>query len=297
MHNPEKTLKIIETFKVPLLDKKTRLQDLAPGMFQHIPTKSAVKKALKNKLIKINGISVNSGTFLLGGEIIELYQSNSKKNKPQIDIQLEVIFEDDYLALVNKPAGITVSGNKKWTLENALSSHLKKSSQSDALLNPEPIHRLDHPTSGILLIGKTASSVIQLNKLFEERNIQKTYFAVSIGQMAPEGQIDTPIDDKVSSTKYKVLATEASEKFDFLNLVALYPKTGRKHQIRKHLASLGTPILGDSIYFEEDKLLKGNGLYLHAYSLKFKHPITNNPLYFTAPIPKKITRIFPNHNC
>lgn len=297
MHNPEKTLKIIETFKVPLLDKKTRLQDLAPGMFQHIPTKSAVKKALKNKLIKINGISVNSGTFLLGGEIIELYQSNSKKNKPQIDIQLEVIFEDDYLALVNKPAGITVSGNKKWTLENALSSHLKKSSQSDALLNPEPIHRLDHPTSGILLIGKTASSVIQLNKLFEERIIQKTYFAVSIGQMAPEGQIDTPIDDKVSSTKYKVLATEASEKFDFLNLVALYPKTGRKHQIRKHLASLGTPILGDSIYFEEDKLLKGNGLYLHAYSLKFKHPITNNPLYFTAPIPKKITRIFPNHNC
>ena len=84
MQNPEKTLKIIETFKVPLLEKKTRLQDLAPGMFQHIPTKSAVKKALKNKLVKINGISVNSGTFLLGGEIIELYQSNTEKNKPKI---------------------------------------------------------------------------------------------------------------------------------------------------------------------------------------------------------------------
>lgn len=294
MHNPEETLKIIETFKVPLLEKKTRLQDLAPGMFQHIPTKSAVKKALKNKLVKINGISVNSGTFLLGGEIIELYQSDSEKNKPKIDIQLEVIFEDDYLALVNKPAGITVSGNKKWTLENALSSHLKKSSQPDALLNPEPIHRLDHPTSGILLIGKTASSVIQLNKLFENKNIQKTYFAVAMGKMAPEGQIDTPIDDKVSSTKYKVLTTEASEKFDFLNLVVLYPKTGRKHQIRKHLASIRNPILGDSIYCEENKLLKGNGLYLHAASLEFLHPFTQENMLFKATITKKFQRLFPS---
>jgi 23S rRNA pseudouridine1911/1915/1917 synthase len=294
MQNPERNLKIIETFKVPNLGKKTRLQDLAHGMFQHIPTKSGVKKALKNKLVKINGISVHSGTFLLGGELIELYQSNAKKNKPKIDIQLEVIFEDDYLALINKPAGITVSGNKNWTLENALSSHLKKSTQPDTLLNPEPIHRLDHATSGILLIGKTASLVIKLNKLFENRNIQKIYFAVSIGKMPPKGQIETPIDEKVSSTKYKVLATEVSEKFDFLNLVALYPKTGRKHQIRRHLSSIGHPILGDSIYCEKDKLLKGNGLYLHAVSLEFIHPITKENLLFKATITKKFQRLFPS---
>lgn len=84
MQNPERNLKIIETFKVPNLGKKTRLQDLAHGMFQHIPTKSGVKKALKNKLVKINGISVHSGTFLLGGELIELYQSNAKKKNQKL---------------------------------------------------------------------------------------------------------------------------------------------------------------------------------------------------------------------
>jgi 23S rRNA pseudouridine1911/1915/1917 synthase len=283
----------IESYTVPLLRVKTRLQDLAPGMFVQISTKSGVKKALKNKLIKINGINATSGTFLLGGETIDLFQIQDTIATVKIDIDLEVIYEDEYLALVNKPPGITVSGNKKWTLENALSSHLKKSQEADALVRPAPIHRLDHPTSGILLIGKTASTVILLNKLFENREIQKTYYAVAIGKMTSKGSMTEAIDNKPSFTSYEVLQQEVSEKFEFLNLVKLTPESGRKHQLRKHLAEQGNPILGDSLYGDKGKILKGNGLYLHAYSLAFTHPTTKEKLLLSASPTKKFTRLFP----
>lgn len=293
MKKTKNTLLKIETYTVPQLNVKTRLQDLAPGMFSNTPTKSGLKKAIKNKLVQINGIYATTGTFLLGGEKIDLYQNQNSKTKPSIQIDLQIIYEDEHLALVNKPAGITVSGNKKWTLENALASNLQKSTEPDVLTRPEPIHRLDHPTSGILLIGKTSKAVISLNKLFEERAIQKTYYAVSIGKMKSQGTTNTPIDNRPSSTEYKVVESLVSEKFDFLNLVCVTPYSGRKHQIRKHLSELGNPILGDLIYGIEGKIKKGDGLYLHAYSLDFIHPITKEKIYFTASIPKKITRLFP----
>ncbi len=284
----------IESYNVPLLIEKTRLQDLAPGMFVHIPTKSGVKKALKKSLIKINGLNVSSSTFLLGGEIIDLYQIQELNLAQCIELDFEIIFEDEHLALVNKPAGITVSGNKKWTLENALSSKLRKSNKKDALVKPDPIHRLDHPTSGILLIGKTASAVILLNKLFENREIQKTYYAVAIGSMSIKGSMKKVIDNKPSFTTYQVIQQEVSEKFEYLNLVKLIPKSGRKHQLRKHLAEQGNPILGDLLYGDEGKVLKGNGLYLHAYSLAFIHPITKEKIQFSAQPTKKFTRLFPS---
>lgn len=293
MKKDDSSLLKIESYTVPSLLQKTRLQDIAAGIFVHMPTKSGVKKAIKNKLVRINGLPVSTGTFLLGGEIIDLFQSQEDKNKTTIAIELDVIYEDDYLALVNKPPGITVSGNKKWTLENALSLHLKKSNAEDALNNPEPIHRLDHPTSGILLIGKTAKTVIQLNQLFENRKIQKTYYAVAIGEMPKHGMISDTIDGKNALTNFKVIQQESSNRFEYLNLVELKPDSGRKHQIRIHLANQGNPIFGDKDYYLEGKILKGNGLYLHAYSLEFTHPITKENVFQTAPLTKKFVRLFP----
>lgn len=284
----------VETYKVPTLNSKTRLQDLAAGMFERTPTKSGLKKAIKNNLVRINDRVATSGSYLLGGETIDLYQNQEINIKPSIDIQLDIIYEDEYLSLVNKPAGITVSGNKKWTLENALSSNLKKSSEPDALSKPEPIHRLDHPTSGIILIGKTSNSVIALNQLFRDRNIDKTYYAVTINKMESQGNITSPIDNKTSSTNFIVEQCLESERFKFLNLVHVFPHTGRKHQIRKHLSELGNPILGDQIYCSNENILKGNGLYLHAFSLNFTHPFTKEKMYHSAPLPKKFTRLFPS---
>ncbi len=291
---PEKKTHKIASYTVPNLSKKTRFQDLSPGMFQTIPTKSAVKKAIKKGLILINNTPATTGQFLIGGEVIDLYQ-NEKNSKPTIEIKIEVLFEDEYLAIINKPAGITVSGNKKWTLENALPNNLTKCSLSDALLRPEPIHRLDHPTSGILLIGKTSKSVIQLNKLFEEKNIQKKYVAISVGQLPEKGIIKTAIDGKNATTQYTRKAQITSEKFTFLNLVELSPITGRKHQLRKHLSSIGSPILGDKDYGKEGEILFGNGLYLHAFQLSFIHPFTKEEILVDAPTPKKFQRIFDKH--
>ena len=163
----------VESHKVPILKNRERLSDYIPGKFKSIFSKKGLKKAIKNGLVFINGDMGYTADYITGGELIELYKSNILKTKPSITIPLQIIYEDDYLAIINKPAGIIVSGNKKYTLENALSSGLLKSKQKDALQYPEPIHRLDYPTSGAILIGKTSQSVIQLNKLFEDQNLIK----------------------------------------------------------------------------------------------------------------------------
>ena len=284
----------LETYEAPIMDRAVRLSDYAVGIFKTITSRKGIKKAIKNGLITINGNRGFTADYIVGGEFLELYQNDVIQKKPVIHIPIEVIYEDDYLAIINKPPGILVSGNKKWTVENALPPHLKKSTQQDVLQRPEPIHRLDYPTSGALLIGKTASSVVTLNKLFESRQIEKTYLAVSIGKMDKEGTIDLPIDEKTSRSFYTVLETVVSPKYGYFNLVKLKPETGRRHQLRKHLAIIGNPILGDLLYGKEGFLLRGKGLYLHAVSLKFIHPFTCKQLIIKAPIPKKFGKLFSN---
>ena len=283
---------IIESHLVPTLENQERLSDYAVTIFNSINTRKGVKKAILKGLVTINGKQGFTADFITGGELIELYRPAETTQKPTINIPIEVIYEDDYLAIVNKPPGILVSGNKKWTVENALSPHLKKSSQKDFLQRPEPIHRLDYPTSGALLIGKTASSVVALNKLFENRQIEKTYLAVNIGKMDKEGIINLPIDEKTARSLYTVLEIVDSSKYGCLNLVKLKPETGRRHQLRKHLASIGNPILGDLLYGKEGLILKGKGLYLHAYSLKFTHPFTQKELTVNVVVPKKFKKLF-----
>jgi len=281
----------IESYTVPLLTEKIRLSDFKAGTFTSLTSRKAFKNAIKKGLVKINGKVGQTGDYLLGGETITIYKDLKIVPKPKIDIDVAVLYEDDYLAVVNKPAGIVVSGNKKWTLENALQGNLKASTQQDAIA-PEPIHRLDYPTSGALLIGKTASSVQALNELFKNRTIEKTYVAVTIKAMQLEGIIISDIDGKIAKTTYNVTNTIASPKYASLNLVTLKPHTGRKHQLRKHMAEMGNPIFGDLLYGEEGLILKGKGLYLHAQSLQFVHPITKEKIAVEAETPKKFRKLF-----
>lgn len=213
--------------------------------------------------------------------------------KKRLIFKLNVLFEDEYLAIIHKPGGILVSGNHFKTIANALIQNLKKSTLEDAT-QPQPVHRLDFPTTGILLVGKTSRSIRALNKLFEDRTIHKTYYAVTIGNMKPEGSIITKIDNKQCKSNYKVHQTVPSERFGQLNLVELEPFTGRRHQLRKHLSGIGNPILGDKDYGIAPLILNGKGLYLHAYSLKFKHPFTNEELYFKDDFPINFKKIFVN---
>jgi len=282
----------IESHIVVDLQEKVRISDYAGGIFRTIPSRKGMKKAIDKGWVRINEKTASTGDYLFGGETIELSFEETIE-RPVIELKVEALFEDQFLAVVNKPAGIEVSGNRKWTLENALSFNLKSSSELDVLKYPEPIHRLDYPTSGALLIGKTNTAVIELNRMFAEREIAKTYMAITIGKMPDSGIVDSEIDEKASESEFKLLQTVTSERFGYLNLVELSPKTGRRHQLRKHMAEIENPILGDREYGTEGLILSGKGLYLHSVSLSFIHPFTKEKLTVEAPLPKKFVKIFP----
>lgn len=286
-------MQISETHIAKELEEPIRFQNYGVGIFKTIPTKSGIKKAIKKELIFIDGILATTSKYISGGEKIELFESENSSTFERLELDLEVLFEDDYIAIIYKPAGILVSGNKFVTIANSLSQNLKKSNQVDAV-KPQPIHRLDYPTSGLLLIGKTSAAIQQLGDLFKKKEIQKTYFAITIGKMQNQGEIIFSVDKKEAFTKFEVLQTEESERFEFLNLVKLSPKTGRKHQLRKHLLAIGNPILGDKMYFLEDKILNGKGLYLHAATLEFIHPFTKEKISVSKKLPKKFIKIFGN---
>ena len=285
----------LEKHLTPKLPKPVRLSDYVAGIFETITTKKGMKKAIEKGLVKVNGDVSFTGRYISGGEIIELYKKEDTDKAPIVKIKLEVLYEDDYLAIINKPAGIVVSGNKKHTLANALPFNLKKSSEKDVLPRPQPAHRLDFPTSGVILVGKTANTLTALNDLFRDRAITKVYQTITQGVMAnKEGKLETTLKGISAITEYKVLQELPSPKFEQLNLVELKPETGRRHQLRIHMSELGNPILGDKQYGIEGKIMKGKGLYLHALSLSFDHPITNEKIEVSTPLPAKFDKLLGN---
>ncbi|MEN0051398.1 MAG: RluA family pseudouridine synthase [Bacteroidota bacterium] len=281
-----------ESHIVPTLENPIRLSDYLKGVFKTLPSRKGMKKAIQKGLVKVDSEVATTALFIQGGEEIVLYESSSEAKKPILELKLKVLYEDDYLAVVNKPAGILVNGNSFHTIENALPFNLTPSSQTDAFLRPQAIHRLDYPTSGVLMIGKTHQTVSALNQAFEKQKIAKTYYAVAIGEMKKAGIIERLVDGKVAYSKYIVQQSVPSEKYGFLNLLKLFPKTGRRHQLRQHLASIGHPILGDKTYGKEGLISYGNGLYLHAFSIGFEHPIDGKWMVVEMELPRKFGRIF-----
>jgi len=277
---------------VPSSITPTRLSDYVVGIFVSITTKAGMKKAIKKALVKVDGQVGTSGRYLRGGEKLELMLQDKSASEKVVELAIEVLYEDDYLAVIVKPAGIVVSGNKFKTIENALPFNLMISPLSDGLLRPKPAHRLDYPTSGLLLIGKTSQAVLLLNKMFEDKQIQKIYHAVTMGEMPKAGELDLPIDGKESLTDFEVLQTVDSAKYHYLNLVKLVPHTGRRHQLRIHMAHIGNPIFGDRLYGEEGNILQGKGLYLHASAIEFRHPFQDETISIKQALPQKFLKIF-----
>ena len=279
----------LETHIAKKQKEPIRIQEYAVGIFKTTTTRSAVKKAIKKNLIFVNNSPTTTAKIIVGGEKITLFAPEERTTKP-LKLKLSVIFEDNYLAVIEKPAGILVSGNTFKTIDNALEQNINKSNQPDAV-KPRPVHRLDYPTTGLLLIGKTSSSIQLLNQLFEHKKIKKIYHAITIGKMNSDGFILSNVNRKEAKSSYKTIHTVKSERFEFLNLVKLSPKTGRRHQLRVHLLSIGNPILGDQKYGIESLILKGKGLYLHASQLDFTHPFTKEKLALTSNLPKKFNLI------
>lgn len=276
---------------VPNIASPIRLQEYGVGIFIAVATKSALKKALKKKFITVNDTIASSATIINGGECISLSIPGEISPKKKLIFPLKVLFEDEHLAVIHKPAGILVSGNCFKTIAHALAQNIQQSTLLDAT-KPQPVHRLDFATTGILLVGKSSSSIRALNKMFEDSKVEKTYYAITIGEMKDRGKIDSEIDGKKSLSNFEVIESVFSKRFGKLNLVKLIPLTGRRHQLRKHLSSIGNPILGDAVYGIENLILRGQGLYLHAYSLRFIHPFTNKQVFIKDEFPQRFKKLF-----
>ncbi len=285
---------LLEYHKVDSLEVETRLSDYDFQNFKTIPSRKQLKISIKRGLIFIDGKLGYTGDRLRGGELIEVYSFEDRKNIPVLELALEVVYEDEVMALVHKPAGIEVSGNKFRTLEHSLPFNLKQSISDDSLTKPQAIHRLDYATSGIVLIGKTRSSVISLNRAFELRNVEKEYLAVVHGTCDARFESKLNIDGKETMTSFELISKIPSESFGALSLLKCFPLTGRRHQIRIHLADLGHQILGDKLYREDDKVLKGKGMFLHALALSFPHPTTGEVKRFSTVAPSKFKKLFPS---
>lgn len=265
-----------------------RINDYLIDIFHSLPSKKSIKKALKKGLILVNGKSASSALWVKPKMEISLVE-DAISSPTNYDLDLEVIYEDDFLALVNKPAGLVSSGNQFRTLQNALQGNLKPSSQKDAI-PPRLVHRLDSATSGLIIVAKTANSAMILGKMLAEKKISKTYQAILMGEIENEGLINSPIDDKDALTKYKKLASLPSVTFGVLTWVELMPMTGRTHQLRIHMKENGSPILGDRLYGDPEKNLKGKGLFLCSSRVEFQHPITQEDLVIQLNLPKKFEK-------
>lgn len=280
----------IATHLVPPQQDTQRLSDYLCGVFEALPSRKSVKKAIKKGRVLIDHQLGHTGDWVQEGQLIQLAEEQAVAHKT-FRLPLEVLYEDEHLAVIIKPAGYMVNGNAFQTIERALPFNLSPSQQVDAYPLPKAVHRLDRPTSGLLLIAKTARTHQALGAQFEHKTIQKQYQAIAIGQLPPTGIINTPVEGKSAETSYEIIETVSSLKNGHLSLVRLYPQTGRTHQLRQHLAGLGCPILGDALYGIEGLILQHKGLFLRAVALQFIHPISQEELVFELPTPHKFTAL------
>ncbi|MCP4136375.1 MAG: RluA family pseudouridine synthase [bacterium] len=268
---------ILETHTVPEDADGIWIERYAADAFSCIASKKGARKALKRGEILIDG-EIGSGNIRVRpGQRLELLESsvNPPKSFPLV---LNILYEDSFLAIVEKPAGIPVNGNRFRTVENALSYSLVPSDSHDALKWPRPVHRLDNSTGGLLVAAKTGSALVNLSRQFEERVVEKRYRAIVKGLVEQEGSINEALDGRDAFTRFVPVESVRSLRNDWLSLLDLFPRTGRTHQLRRHCVSLGFPIIGDRLYGSEGDILKGKGLFLQAVELSLVHPETGERL-------------------
>ncbi|MFK7772936.1 MAG: RluA family pseudouridine synthase [Saprospiraceae bacterium] len=279
-------MKILQSHIVPPDTPAERISEYARMIFPNIPSRKGIKKAILRNEILLNGKSVETGRWVQPGNQIDWVDLELKAPKV-LALKLEVVFEDEHLAVINKPPGIIVSGNQFRTVENALLHNISKSMEQDALRKPRAVHRLDSPTSGLLLVAKTALAHLRLSQQFEAKMILKKYQAIVIGNIDEAGVLEKTIDGKTALTRFEKIKTVPSLKNKWLSLVDLFPQTGRTHQLRIHLSDFGFPILGDAMYGKEGLILKRKGLFLCAVELVFSHPKTDERVEVKINAPQK----------
>ncbi len=276
---------VLDEHKVVEIREMIRFIDYTIGLFSPIPTKSAVKKAIKRHELYLNDELAVSGAWMQPGDKILLIDTQKFIPKP-FPLEIKVLFEDDYLAIVNKPSGLIVSGNQYRTLVNCLVDQLILSSQPDAYKWGHPVHRLDFSTSGLVIVAKTIEVNRFLGDMLKQHNINKRYLAIVQGNVLSQS-ISSDVDGKSAKSNLKLLKQVKSLRNGSLSLVELTPESGRTHQLRIHCSSIGHPIVGDRLYGIDGEVMKHKGLFLVAFELEFAHPISKEIMCISLPIPNK----------
>ncbi len=269
-------------------------------------TRSKVQKLIELDNILVNGKKIKSSYKLSEDDNIEVTPLEPVAlNILAEDIKIDIIYEDDHVLLVNKPQGMVVHpapGHYTGTLVNALLYHLKDNLSSiNGVLRPGIVHRIDKDTSGILVVAKNDNAHVSLSNQLKDHSMTRKYIALVVNGVKNEsGRIDKPIgrhpvdgkkktiggkNQKNAVTNYKVI-----KQLKNYTLIEAVLETGRTHQIRVHMASIGHPVVGDLVYGNHKFKMNLNGQLLHAKTLGFIHPTTNEYMEFSSELPEHFTK-------
>ncbi|MDD4050989.1 MAG: RluA family pseudouridine synthase [candidate division Zixibacteria bacterium] len=285
-------------------------------------SRSQIQRLIDDGLVLVDGQAETKNHRLRGGEkIVITIPPPEEPNVAPENIPLNIVYEDEYLAVIDKPYGLVVHpapGNPEHTLVNALLYHLKQVAPDETGLRPGIIHRLDKNTSGLLMVAKDEVTARKLREQLAAREVTKIYRAVVCGHMPEaEGTIDLPVGrslrDRTKMTVTKLHSREAITRYTvitsyrLLELVDVQLVTGRTHQIRVHFTHLNHPVFGDPEYGGRLRWLRGidparrnearklldliDRQALHARSLTFVHPATGREMTFTSELPDDMKRL------
>ena len=261
-------------------------------------SRSQANEEIKKGTVLVNGKAAKAKYAVKVGDVItyEIPEDEILDYEAE-DIPLDIIYEDEDVAVINKPQGMVVhpsAGHTSGTLANALMYHIKDLSTINGVVRPGIVHRIDKDTSGLLMIAKNDISHKALAEELKDKKSLRKYLAIVHGNLPNDrGMIEAPIGRSEKDRKKQAVTAKGKEavtrfqvleRFGNYTLVELTLETGRTHQIRVHMAYIGHPVAGDPLYGPR-KTLKGQGQFLHARTLGFTHPRTGEVMTFTAEAP------------
>lgn len=269
-------------------------------------TRSRVQGLIAGGRARVEGKARGKHYRLRPGEEVSLELPSPEPAEPRAqDLGLQVLFQDSYLAVVSKPAGMVVhpaAGHREGTLVNAALYSLEGLSGVGGVQRPGIVHRLDRDTSGLLVLAKDDSTHLLLQRMVKERALKRLYLALVHGvPESPLGTVDAPVGRDPRDRKKMAVTSrggrpsvthfQVREDFGDASLLEVELETGRTHQIRVHMAFIGHPVVGDTTYGKRGRLERELGLsrqFLHAHRLLFTHPVTGEDLRFEDPLPEEL---------
>ena len=269
-------------------------------------TRSQATRLIESGEVAVNGRAVSKSYKLAGGEdiAVTLPEPEPVEAVPQ-DIPLDVVYEDADVIVVNKPSGMVVHpapGHPDGTLVNALLYHCAGTlSGVGGALRPGIVHRIDRDTSGLIIAAKNDAAHQCLSAQLADHTLARTYECIVVGKLREDrGTVDAPIARHPTDRKRMAVVAGGREAVTHWEVITRYPgythvrcrlETGRTHQIRVHMAYIGHPILGDTVYGAKKEVPGLTGQCLHAVGLRFLHPRTHEVVELSCPLPEEFTRM------